>query len=499
MSEELELKFLVQDLAAAQAWLSQRLAVSGVGPAWRTMPMVDRYFDTADGALGAAGYGARLRRIGRQTVVTVKSDLEVRGGLHRREELEAPAARSLDVAKWPESEARTRVIEVAGARRLIERFRVEQERRESDARVADAVVVVSLDECAVFANGRAAGTVTQLEVELRGGSEAALRGLGDEIAAAGIGTPEGRSKMVIAAELAAAAQRVVPGDTTATAGRLVLRRQLLRMLEREGVARTGDPLAIKQMRVATRRMRSAWRVFGADYRKAARRRYVAELRRVADALGAVRDLDVLRSALPGEDALTPIANTWLERRAQAHARLVALLDDTTYEAFVDDYLDFTGDADAALARNVAGNVAPNWEQPTLAQAAPDRLAAAADLMRQAAAAALPGGDDAAWHALRRAARRLRYTVESLREGIGEAAATDAIARLVRVQDVLGAMNDAAVAAHEVEAWLAANPTAPPETVSAATAFAAAQQADIARLRQSFAAIWQGAANLFTER
>ncbi|MDL2335983.1 MAG: CHAD domain-containing protein [Chloroflexota bacterium] len=489
MSEELELKFLVEDLAAAQAWLSERL---GAQPdAWRNLEITDRYFDTADGALGAAGYGARLRRIGRQTVITLKSDLEVRGGLHRRDELEAPARRALDVAKWPESEARTRVIEVAGARRLIERFRVEQERREVEAHVGDAVVVVSIDDCVVLAGGRAAGSLKQLEVELHSGSEAALQALGDEIAAAGIGVPEARSKMVIAAELANAAQRVLPSDTMADAGRILLRRQLLRMIERENVARTGDPQAIKQMRVATRRMRTAWRVFGSAFKKGARRRYVAELRRVADALGEVRDLDVLRNALPPQDVLAPLAETWRERRAQAHARLVALIDDLAYAKFVGDYLIFTADAGAALAQVDVPE--------TLAAAAPARIAAGADEMRAAADTALAGGDEIAWHALRRGARRLRYTVESLREGIGEATAADAIARLVRVQDALGAMNDAAVAAHEVEAWLAVNPTAPPETTSAATTFAGAQHAEIVRLRQSFAAVWQGAANLFTER
>jgi inorganic triphosphatase YgiF len=410
VSEELELKFVVEDLAAAQTWLSQRLGGAksdGADSAdWKTIHIVDRYFDTADGALAAAGYGCRLRHIGRETVVTVKSDLEVRAGLHRREELEAPATRGLDPAKWPESEPRTRVLEVVGARRLIERFRVEQERREVEAQVADAVVVVSLDAGLVSVGGRAAGTVKQLEVELRSGSEAALRALGEEIAAAGIGVAESRSKMVIAAGLADAAARVQPTDTVAAAGRLVLRRQLLRMLERETLARTGDAQAIKQMRVATRRMRSAWRVFGDTFKKRARRRYVAELRRVADALGEVRDLDVLLDGLPADTALAPLAQAWRERRAAAHARLVTLLDDRAYDKFVRDYLDFSEDPDAALARYASTE--------TLAASAPGRLIAAADRVRLAGAAALSDGDDAAWHALRRGARRLRYTVVSLR-------------------------------------------------------------------------------------
>ncbi len=488
MSEELEFKFIVEDLAAARVWLDHRL---GVSEPWQTIQIIDRYFDTADLALSAGGYGARLRQTGRHTVVTVKSDLEVAGGLHRREELEAPATRSLEPSRWTDSEARSRVLAVAQSRRLIERFRVEQERHEVEARVGDAVVLASLDEADVWAGGRAAGSLKQLEVELRSGDEAALRALGEEIAAAGIGVPESRSKMAISLALVAEAERIQPADTMAAVGRLVLRKQLLRMLERETAARTGDPLAIKQMRVATRRMRAAWRIFGSAYRKAARRRYVDELRRVADALGEVRDLDVLLGGMPDDAALTPLADAWRQRRSDAHARLVALLGDPAYDKFVGDYLDFTAAQGAALASDDAPQ--------TLADAAPNLLVMGADRLREGAAKAVWGRDEAAWHEMRISAKRLRYSVEQLREAIGEGAATKAIARLVRVQDCLGAMNDAAVAAGEADAWLAAQPRALVATKNAVSAYAATQLEAIARLRTEFAPIWGEAANLFTER
>ncbi len=47
------------------------------------------------------------------------------------------------------------------------------------------------------------------------------------------------------------------------------------------------------MRVATRRMRAAWRVFGDGFRPERTRRYRRRLRLVAARLGTVRDLDVL--------------------------------------------------------------------------------------------------------------------------------------------------------------------------------------------------------------
>jgi CHAD domain-containing protein len=110
-----------------------------------------------------------------------------------------------------------------------------------------------------------------------------------------------------------------------------------------------------------------------------------------------------------------------------------------------------------------------------------------------------GLDDAAWHAMRISAKRLRYSVEQLREAIGDDAANDAIARLVRVQDSLGAMNDAAVAAREAEAWLAEHPRARLATKEAVHAFAIARHEEVARPRTEFAPIWQEAAHLLTER
>jgi CHAD domain-containing protein len=167
-----------------------------------------------------------------------------------------------------------------------------------------------------------------------------------------------------------------------------------------------------------------------------------------------------------------------------------MLDDEAYDTFVRDYLEFSADP-------VAGIAGP--AQDTITGMAPARLAASADRMRVAGAAALAGTDDVAWHALRRGARRLRYTVEALRPALDETAAADAIARLVHVQDALGAMNDAAVAAHEAEQWLAANPEASPTTVAAIASYARRQRDEIERLRTLFASIWQEAAGLFTER
>ena len=66
-----------------------------------------------------------------------------------------------------------------------------------------------------------------------------------------------------------------------------------RMLAHVPAAIAGeDPEAVHDMRVAARRVRAAWRVFGDAYERAVVRDRVRELRTLGGRLGAVRDLDV---------------------------------------------------------------------------------------------------------------------------------------------------------------------------------------------------------------
>ena len=53
----------------------------------------DRYVDTPDGALAAAGYAGRFRSSGDGTIITLKGlrRQDDGGAAHRREELEGPA------------------------------------------------------------------------------------------------------------------------------------------------------------------------------------------------------------------------------------------------------------------------------------------------------------------------------------------------------------------------------------------------------------------------
>ena len=105
----------------------------------------------------------------------------------------------------------------------------------------------------------------------------------------------------------------------AEAGRKLLAAQLDRMLRHEAGSRTGENIeSVHQMRVAIRRMRSLFMLIGATYKPKTVNKFSRGLRRIARALGNIRDLDVLihdlkafRQSLPeGEQAmLDQVVNT----------------------------------------------------------------------------------------------------------------------------------------------------------------------------------------------
>ncbi|MGO9309074.1 MAG: CHAD domain-containing protein [Spirochaetia bacterium] len=166
MSTEIEAKFLVTghdtaDRIRALAQVGSYSLLEG-----RVEIVQDIYLDTADRALLSAGYACRRREREGQTVITVKSVTGRIGPVHRREELEVSVSGDSPPQAWPESEARGKVLELAGDKPLEEMFRLGQTRLvrrviDSERHVADC----SLDDVRVGA-GRTARRWTELEVEL---------------------------------------------------------------------------------------------------------------------------------------------------------------------------------------------------------------------------------------------------------------------------------------------------------------------------------------------
>lgn len=118
------------------------------------------------------------------------------------------------------------------------------------------------------------------------------------------------------------------------------------ILTQEAGAMTGDVEAIHDMRVGVRRLRVALSNFAACLDKRERRSQRRRLSRLADALGGVRDLDVLSAALQNDQAQynadEQLAIAALLRRVHAQRRLrqrqlIAYLRGAEYQAFKEQY------------------------------------------------------------------------------------------------------------------------------------------------------------------
>jgi CHAD domain-containing protein len=551
--------------AAERVLAADRLGpFTGASAGARATQLEDRYVDTADGAMARAGFAVRLRQSGGETIVTVKSvaHTDAGGGGFAREELEGPADRVAPPVDWPASDARALVMEHAGDAPLVERVTIRQLRRVRQLRSASTRVELSLDEVDVVARGRVVDRFIELEAELKKGDQDELAALGAAIDSesgleraqtskleAALAAMDGatndeptsearqpepdaerklapaagsakRPKLVAREEPPAEGSRpstagtsgprlvagktvgVLADDTLAEAGRKVMRFHMARMLDKEQSVRDGDASEdIHKMRVATRRQRAAWRIFGEAYRKGRTKKHRDGLRDIARRLGAVRDLDVQLEALDAyradkavteQRALEPLIASWQQHRDDAKALLRRELDSPAYVRFVDDYLDFVR-TDGAAAVPLRAT-----EPHLIRDTAPSRIWAAYEQVR-GFEPILRWADVPTLHELRIAGKWLRYSLEFVQEPLGDGA-LPLIARVTALQDHLGLMNDANVSASMARTFLVEHAAALSTLESAAIGrYLVDREREVARLRRTIGAVWRGIAGLAYRR
>jgi CHAD domain-containing protein len=518
---EIELKYRVGDLAAGERVLAaERLGpFTGGAAGARSTQLEDRYVDTADGALARAGFAVRLRQARGATVVSVKSLAhgDGPGGSVRREELEGPADRVAPPVDWPASDARSLVLEHAGDAPLVERVTIRQLRRKRQLRSAATRVELSLDEVDVVARGRVVDRFVELEAELMKGEEGELAALGAAIetepglhraagsklesalaAIDGATSPDAADVPpdVIPRLIVGRTPGVLADDPLAEAGRKVMRFHLARMLDREPGVRAGiDQEDVHKMRVATRRQRAAWRIFGPSFRPNRTKAYRHGLRELARRLGAVRDLDV---QLEGVDAyradrpvdeqrsLEPLVVAWRQHRDDARVLLLRELDSPAYARFIDDYLDFVRTEGAAA--NPVRAVEPHRIRDT----ASSRIWSAYETVR-GYEPVLRWADVETLHELRIASKWLRYTLEFVQEALGDGS-LPLIARVTALQDHLGLMNDADVSASMARTFLVEGSGRLSHAESTAIGhYLVDREREVARLRRTLSVPWRGLA------
>jgi CHAD domain-containing protein len=286
---------------------------------------------------------------------------------------------------------------------------------------------------------------------------------------------------------------IQPDDLMAEAGRRIMLRQFIQILEHEAGAVEGEDIeGVHDMRVATRRIRSTLRLLENSYKPKTVRGLTRSLRKIARALGAVRDLDVLIAEIgkyagklkddqPQTAALTALLETLHQERAVARYDLIRLLDKGEYRRFVEDFSAFL------LVEN-AGTRALDDEQAVMAQvryALPPMIYQHLGAVR-AYDAVLPDAEDEALHALRIEFKRLRY-VTSLFDDVLGSQIDDFNKELVKFQDHLGRMQDIVTAHGQIERLSA---DLPDELRDGLAPYLAALDAEHVKLREDLPALWK---------
>jgi CHAD domain-containing protein len=295
---------------------------------------------------------------------------------------------------------------------------------------------------------------------------------------------------------------VLADDHLAEAGRKVLRFHLARMIAKEAGTRSGeDPEDLHAMRVATRRQRAAWRIFGEAFRAGRTKPHRGRLREVAARLGAVRDLDVLleaadayRADLPVAEqrGLEPLLTTWRAHREDARVLLVRELDSEGYRRWLEDYAEFVRHEGLAARQTLP------TEPHRVRDTAASRIQAAYEVVR-AYEPVLRWADVDTLHELRIAGKWLRYSLEFVRETLGSDG--DAlIARVTALQDHLGLLHDADVAAHLARDFLLDQAGSLSDAESGAIGrYLVNREREVARLRRGVGSPWRGVAGLAFRR
>jgi CHAD domain-containing protein len=303
---------------------------------------------------------------------------------------------------------------------------------------------------------------------------------------------------------------LAPDDGMAEAARKTLFFHFQQMLRHEPGTRSGENIEeLHDMRVATRRMRAALRVFGGYVDGEKYAPFGKGLRRTGGLLGNVRDLDVFwektqryLETLPPErrDELAAFQGVWQVARDQARDRLLAYLNGNSYKHFKGSFGEFLEihAVGARAAFSKAGMPRPDC----LRQIAPVILYQQLAIVR--AYDAFVSGPNVALarlHQLRIASKGLRYSFEFLEEVLGPEARL-LIKEFKILQDHLGDLQDAVVACNILRDFLTwgtwghpqtratiSQPEAPVVSPGVAS-YLAARQTELQSLPVTFIPLWE---------
>ncbi|MBF0373176.1 MAG: CHAD domain-containing protein [Alphaproteobacteria bacterium] len=419
-----------------------------------TRRQVTTYFDTPERRLREMGLALRVREMGTRRILGLKDGGDALSGAVSRREWEVDTAGAApDPALLAQSPFASAFADPAVLAALAPIFRTEVTRTLLRLGGAGWEVELCLDEGEIKAGDRRAA-IAEAEFELKRGDTARLFTLARDLLGddgAVIGTVSKAERGYALADgrtfgpRKAAASTVTRGMSADDAFRAIARGCLGHLLTNQApFLDNGDPEALHQMRVASRRLRSALKVFGALVPAASLGPLGDEMRWLAGLLGPARDMDVfvaeiidpVRTALPDQPALLALRDVFERRRAGFAEQALTAVRTARFARLMLD-----------LGAWIEGG---GWHSPD--QPAPlhaDDFARPV-LMRlhrklRKAGRRLDTLAPAERHRVRILVKKQRYAGEFFAPLWGAKASRRYLGALARLQDVLGEMNDIEVA------------------------------------------------------
>jgi triphosphatase len=463
---EVELKLLVapEDLTRIDRHPAVRAVRRGGA---RKHALATVYYDTPSSDLARAGVALRLRRDGNRSIQTLKGGGGVAAGLHERDEIEWDlSGHSLNVALLDSTPYAELFAKRKVRARLRPVFTTEFARVARTLAFPDGTLAELALDRGVIRAGRHEAPISEAEIELKGGDLARLFALARTIARdvpLRLGHASKAERGYALGHAAAPPQkaRVAPLEEALTAG-AALRRIAMACVAQmqaneDGLHAGRGPEYLHQLRVGLRRLRSCLGLVALASSKEAVAPLAEELRWLGGALGAARDWDVFMT-----ETFPPLARRFAAAEGLASFRARAARVRRAHDAAARDavssqrYTDLLLALGAAFARddlpafavNAApaaageGEATPRLDSPVGTFAA--FVIARRDRRIRKRGRDVPEAPPEERHRVRIAAKKLRYAAEFFAPLYPAKRVTRYVEALETLQDILGALNDAAV-------------------------------------------------------
>jgi|SRR5579862_4532010 len=498
------------------------------------------YLDTPALTLARNGVALRLRRHGRHWEATMKWAGHVEDAVHERPELTVPLPRppalpfrppagplQLRLAALTAGRSLLPILISEIRRQLFDVLPLESPLRDLEPRPPSAAAAMAEDapttaarrdatqsathepmaELALDrvclrapAGNEAAATYCEIEIERRHGSRRDVVRLARLLRDGFNLQPSHESKfsrglaLVYGHDiLGSDDEPLLAHEPMAAALRHMVARHLLRLRRHDPATRIGaDPEALHDMRVATRRLRAAVRLFKAGLSARIQSHLSHELRWLGETLGGVRDLDVQLAKLTAFTIAAPAGFRPALRRLHEHlgtdrtnrrTEMLARLDSARYWRLLIQLERFAYSSAPQRPRDTAALEPIGVAGRRAIKKAFRRLLERGEKIHE-----MPRPEDL--HALRIRAKRLRYLLEFLEELTGKPGRR-LVKQLTRLQDLLGSYHDAVVAADFVRTYVEGTGTQlAPASMVALGALVASELRLAEQKRADFEATWR---------